>query len=72
VRLDKLIESCRKELGLTGKEWLCRNCRFGVLPDEDVCGYVTPKIIRPRICIYVQMRMQLRLLLAMGPPEDED
>jgi len=72
VSLDKLIELYRKELGLRGKEWCCRNCRFGVLPKEDVCGYLEPKVFHPRVCLYVQHRIKLRLLLMMGPPEDED
>jgi len=70
--LDKLIESYRKELGLEGKEWLCRNCRYGFLRSEDICTYVSPNVIRPRVCIYVQHRIQRALAELLGPLEDEE
>jgi len=57
VSLNALLRKWRKALGLKGKEWCCRNCRYGVLPDEDVCGYVTPNVIYPRVCAYVEMRI---------------
>jgi len=72
VSLEKLIQIWRVELGLEGKEWLCMNCRYGMLPDEDVCGYVFPPHPHPLKCIYVEHRMRRVLRQLLGPPEDED
>jgi len=57
VSLNVLLRIWRKELGLKGKEWCCRNCRHGLLKTKDVCGYVESLVPFPRVCIYVQYRI---------------
>jgi len=72
VSLKVLLREWRKKLGLEDKEWRCHHCRYGASAFEDVCGYMSPAVPFPRICIYVQHRVQRLLAQLMGPPEDED
>jgi len=72
VSIEKLIQVWRVDLGLEGKPWSCFYCKYGVMGSAECCGYVRPFVPLPRVCIYVQHRVQRLLAELLGPLEDEE